>query len=152
MNHYAPPNVEVADTEVAGIGSPWLFKTSGIVLAALIGGAPAAGYLTYRNLINLGRPQSAKHAALVFGLISAAFLVAAWHAPIDVISQLISFVIPQLALVLLAKSWLVEKPLQGSPPVLFRSNWLAVGIGVLGNVAIKTLFLLMGLAIAATSA
>jgi hypothetical protein len=146
MNRFAPPAVEVADIATSA-GPPRLFKTSGVALAALLGGALAAGYLTYRNLMSQGRPQSAKRAAIVFGLLAIAFLVAAWYTPPDLISQLLSVGIPQLVLVLFAKRWL-QGPSIGSPPVLFRSNWLAVGVGVLGNVATKVLFFVLGLATA----
>ena len=137
-NRYSPPVAQVADVAAPAAGNlPRVFRTSGVVVAALVGGALGAGYLVYLNLKSLGQLRSAQRSVVTFGVLTVVFVGVARSTPSDFISQLLSVVMPQLILVLAAYRWLQEKPNSGAGLPLFRSNWLALGVGVLANLAIK---------------
>jgi hypothetical protein len=122
---------------------PALYKTTGIAIGTVVGGAFATAYLVHKNLRELGRVKESKEALVIFGSLGIAFLIIMTLTPSDVISSLISIAIPQLLLVLAILKLtrlgdFAEHKLNGGA---MRSSWHALVVGLASNLLIAALFL-----------
>ncbi|WP_442037127.1 hypothetical protein [Pseudoduganella sp. RAF19] len=123
------------------------FKNTGIAIATFVGGSFATAYLVRRNMLDAGRAEEAREAAVIFGSIGAAFVVVASRTPPDLISSLLGIGIPQFLLVLAVLRLTRYGDFSGGASIgaELRSNWHAFGIGFAVNLLLKGLFYCTGM-------
>ena len=147
-NRFAPPTAEVGDL----VAPPTIGSTSAIasslgslVIAGLLGGPLAIGYLSIRNFKALNLHAKSKQATAMFALAVALWFYSSLITPPDVISQLLTL-LPQLLLWWLAAGHLMRHALSEHRAAggKFRSKWYAAAVGAITNIVVKLAFMAHG--------
>lgn len=114
------------------------YSQRAIIIATIIGGPLAAGYLIRANYLRLGRPDAAIK-ALLLGIIATILIFASmFMIPESIIDKMPSILVPAVYTVITYQ--IVEK-IQGDilkqqqdKPEIFYSKWRALGIGLVAMV------------------
>lgn len=116
-----------------------IYRSSGIGLAAFLGGPLAAGYLLFKNYKAFDKEESAKSALAISAFITTVFFVVMFSLPAGIIDKIPNFLFPIIFLWL--GRWVAERTQKEDAAYFvenggdFYSNWRAAGVSIVVTLA-----------------
>lgn len=112
-----------------------IYKSTGIGLAAFLGGPLAAGYLLFKNYKAFEKDESAKSALAISAFITTVFFVLVFSLPESALSKIPNFLFPLIFLWI--GKWVAERTQKEDTEYHianggeFHSNWRAAGVSII---------------------